>query len=467
MNRNGSWDSVRPGSSRSSRQKLELPVSSLRPRFGIVYALESRPPVLETFFIAFQHTLAMFVGIITPPLIIAAGLGLPPDETSFFVSMALFASGISTVTQVMRVGPVGTGLLSVQGTSFTFVGPALAAGAVGGIPLMLGMSILAAPLEIILSFVLGFARRLFEPVVTGTSVMMIGFSLIHVGMTNFAGGVGAKDFGSVRNLGLGLLVIVVIIFFNRFGRGVGRIGAVTFGLGAGYVVAGIAGVVDFRPVREADWLLFPTPFHYGLSFDLRFLAPFAFSYLITTLESVGDITATSQVSGEPVSGPIYMHRVRGGVLADGLNSILAAVFNSLPNTTFAQNNGVIQLTGVASRVVGYATAVILMALGLMPKLGALVAVMPPAVLGGATVVLFGLVTMAGVRIVAQGDFSGRTMLILAVACGLGLGIQTVPGAIAQLPEAWHPILGSPLIVGTMTAIILNLVFPPESEEDGR
>jgi xanthine permease XanP len=426
------------------------------PRFGIVYPLESRPPVLETFFIAFQHTLAMFVGIITPPLIIAAGLGLPPDETSFFVSAALFASGISTITQVMRVGPVGTGLLSVQGTSFTFVGPALAAGAVGGIPLMLGMSILAAPLEIVLSFVLGFAKRLFSPVVTGTSVMMIGFSLIQVGMTNFAG-----------NLGLGLLVIGVIILFNRFGRGIGRIGAVTFGLGAGYVVAGIAGVVDFRPVREADWLLFPTPFRYGLSFDLRFLAPFAFSYLITTLESVGDITATSQVSGEPVSGPIYMRRVRGGVLADGLNSILAAVFNSLPNTTFAQNNGVIQLTGVASRVVGYATALILMALGLVPKLGALVAVMPPAVLGGATIVLFGLVTMAGVRIVAHGDFSGRTMLILAVACGLGLGVQTVPEALAQLPETWQPILGSPLIVGTMTAMILNLVFPMESETDGR
>ena len=182
-------------------------MSSPRPRFGIVYAVESRPPVLETFFIALQHTLAMFVGIITPPLIIATGLGLPPDETSFFVSMALFASGISTVTQVMRVGPVGTGLLSVQGTSFTFVGPALAAGAVGGIPLMLGMSILAAPLEIILSFVLGFARRLFAPVVTGTAVMMIGFSLIQVGMTNFAGGVGAKDFGSARNLGIGLLVM--------------------------------------------------------------------------------------------------------------------------------------------------------------------------------------------------------------------------------------------------------------------
>src|SRR5262245_33547676 len=175
----------------------------------------------------------MFVGIIAPPAIIAAGLGLPPEETSFFVSMALFASGISTVTQVMRIGPVGTGLLSVQGTSFTFVGPALAAGAAGGIPLMLGMSILAAPLEIVLSFVIGFARRLFAPVVTGTSVMMIGFSLINVGMTNLAGGFGAKDFGSARNLGLGLLVIAVIILLNRFGRGIGRIGAVTFGLGAG------------------------------------------------------------------------------------------------------------------------------------------------------------------------------------------------------------------------------------------
>jgi NCS2 family nucleobase:cation symporter-2/xanthine permease XanP len=441
-------------------------VSSPAPRFGIVYGVESRPPLLETFFLAFQHTLAMFVGIITPPLIIAAGLGFAPDDTSFFVSMALFASGISTVTQVMCVGPLGTGLLSVQGTSFTFVGPAMAAGASGGLPLILGMSILAAPVEIILAFALGFARRLFAPVVTGTAVMMIGFSLIHVGMTSLAGGVGAKDFGSARNLGLGLLVIVVIVLFNRFGRGIGRIGAVTFGLGAGYVVAGLAGVVDFRPVREADWILFPTPFSYGFSFDLRFLAPFAFAYLITTLESVGDITATSQVSGEPVSGPIYIQRVRGGVLADGLNSMLAAVFNSLPNTTFAQNNGVIQLTGVASRVVGYATAAILMALGLMPKLGALVAVMPPAVLGGATIVLFGLVAMAGVRIVAQEGFSGRTMLILAVACGLGLGVQTVPGAVAQLPGAWQPIAGSPLVIGTMTAIVLNLVFAPEVEGDG-
>jgi len=440
-------------------------VPSPPPRYGILYPLESRPPALQTFFIGFQHTLAMFVGIITPPLIIAAGLGFPPEQTSFFVSMALFASGISTVTQVMRVGPVGTGLLSVQGTSFTFLGPAQAAGAVGGIPLMLGMSILAAPVEIILSFCLGFARRLFAPVVTGTSVMMIGFSLIHVGMTNFAGGFGAKDFGSARNLGLGLLVIVVIILFNRFGRGIARVGAVTFGLLAGYAVAALLGAVDFRPVREADWLLFPTPFHYGLSFDLRFLAPFAFGYLITTLESVGDITATSQVSGEPVTGPVYMRRVRGGVLADGLNSILAAVFNSLPNTTFAQNNGVIQLTGVASRVVGYATAAILMALGLLPKLGALVAVMPPAVLGGATVVLFGLVAMAGVRIVAQGGFSGRTMLILAVACGLGVGVEEVPGALAGVAEGWRPFLGSPLIVGTMAALILNLVFPPDTEEE--
>jgi NCS2 family nucleobase:cation symporter-2/xanthine permease XanP len=407
----------------------------------------------------------MFVGIITPPLIIAAGLGLSHEQTAFFVSMALFASGISTITQVMRVGPVGTGLLSVQGTSFTFLGPAQAAGAVGGIPLMLGMSILAAPVEIVLSFCLGFARRLFAPVVTGTSVMMIGFSLIHVGMTNFAGGFGAKDFGSARNLALGLLVIVVIVLFTRFGRGIWRVGAVTFGLLAGYAVAALLRVVDFRPVREADWLLFPAPFHYGLSFDLRFLAPFAFGYLITTLESVGDITATSQVSGEPVTGPVYMARVRGGVLADGLNSILAAVFNSLPNTTFAQNNGVIQLTGVASRVVGYATAAILMALGLLPKLGALVAVMPPAVLGGATVVLFGLVAMAGVRIVAQGGFSGRTMLILAVSCGLGVGVEEVPGALAGVSEAWRPFLGSPLIVGTMAALVLNLVFPPDPRDD--
>lgn len=432
-------------------------------RYGLVYALHDRPPWGETLFVGFQHMLAMFAGIITPPLLIATGLGLSAPETSFFVSMALFASGISTVTQVMQVGPVGSGLLSVQGTSFTFLGPAQAAGAAGGIPLMLGMSILAAPVEILLSFCLGFARRLFAPVVTGTAVMMIGFSLIHVGMTNLGGGAGAADFGSLRNLGIGAFVIAVIVLVYRFGRGIWRVGAVTFGLLAGYALGAALGAVDFGPVRDAGWILVPSPFHYGYGFDLAHLAPFCMAYLVTTLESVGDMTATSQVSGEPVSGPVYMKRVRGGVLADGLNSILAAIFNSLPNTTFAQNNGVIQLTGVASRIVGYATAGILMLLGVLPKLGALVAVMPRAALGGATVVLFGLVAMAGVRIVAQGGFSGRTMLILAVACGLGIGVEEVPEALARLPEGARVVLGSSLTVGTLAALVLNLVFPPDGE----
>jgi NCS2 family nucleobase:cation symporter-2/xanthine permease XanP len=424
-----------------------------------VYGVDAQPPLLETLFVGLQHTLAMFAGIVTPPLLIAAGLSLPHGETSFFVSMALFASGISTITQVMRAGPVGSGLLSVQGTSFVFLGPAQAAGAVGGIPLMLGMSMLAAPIEMLLSFCLGFARRLFAPIVTGTAVMMIGFSLIHVGMTNLAGGFGAPDFGSLRHLGLGLFVIAVIVLFYRFGRGIVRVGAVTFGLVAGYALAALLGAVEVGPVRDAEWLLVPAPFHYGYAFDLAFLPPFCMAYLVTTLESVGDMTATSQVSGEPVSGPVYMRRLRGGVLADGLNSVLAAIFNSLPNTTFAQNNGVIQLTGVASRVVGYATAGILMALGVLPKLGALVAVMPRAALGGATVVLFGLVAMAGVRIVAQAGFSGRTMLILAVSCGLGIGVEQVPGALAGVPEGLRHVVGSPLTVGTLTALLLNLVFP--------
>ncbi len=433
--------------------------------YGIVYGLHARPPLRETLFVGLQHTLAMFAGIVTPPLLIATSLGLPPHETSFFVSMALFASGISTITQVMQVGAVGSGLLSVQGTSFVFLAPAQAAGAVGGIPLMLGMSIAAAPIEIALSFCLGFARRLFAPIVTGTAVMMIGFSLIHVGMTNFAGGFGAPDFGSAQNLAIGFFVIAVIVLFYRIGRGVWRVGAVTFGLIAGYALGAALGVVDFGPVRDAGWFLAPIPFHYGYAFDARFLAPFCMAYLVTTLESVGDITATSQVSGEPVSGPVYMKRLRGGVLADGLNSILAAIFNSLPNTTFAQNNGVIQLTGVASRIVGYATAAILMVLGALPKLGALVATMPRAALGGATVVLFGLVAMAGVRIVAQAGFSGRTMLILAVACGLGIGFEQVPGALSGLPSAVRPFVGSPLAIGTLSALFLNLVFPPDAAND--
>ena len=428
----------------------------------LIYPLSSKPPWVEAFFVGFQHVLAMFAGIVTPPLIVASALGMQLPEKAFFIGMALFASGIATFVQVRRFGPVGSGLLSVQGTSFTFLKPALQAGAAGGLPLILGMSIAGAPAEIIVSRVIARARRLFPPIVTGTAVTLIGLSLVEVGMKNVAGGAGAgTEFGSILNLSLAGFVLLVIIVLNRFAFPLLRVAAIFIGLSSGFIVASLLGMVDFSILSETPWVNIPRPLKYGLAFDWRHFLPWFLAYLVTSVESVGDLTATAVVSNEEITGEVYRRRISGGTLADALGSIMAALFNSLPNTTFSQNNGVIQMTGVASRRVGFAVSGILIVLGLCPKLGAVIALIPPPVLGGATLALFGMVAAAGIRILSFARLDGRAMLILAVSLSLGMGIEMVPDVLHKLPELVQITLGTGLVTGTLCALVLNSLLPLE------
>lgn len=423
------------------------------------YELEDRPPTGETILLGFQHMLAMFVGIITPPLIIAGAAGLNAAESAFFVNMALIISGVASYIQCRKFGPVGSGLLGVHGTSFTFVPMAISAVNSGGLPLVLGMALAASPVEMIISRFIKQTKKLFPPVVTGVVVMLIGLGLMETGMTNFGGGAGAEDFGSVQNLLLGTFVLLIIIFANRFGKGLMKVGAVAIGLVAGYIVAIPLGIVDFQPVAEAGWFTVPVPFKFGMSFRWSHYLPWILAYVITSIESIGDLTAISEVSGEPVEGDLYRERISGGILADGIGSAIAAVFNTMPNTTFSQNVGVIQMTKVGSRVVGYAVAVILIILGLLPKIGALISVMPNAVLGGATIALFGMVATSGMKIVVRGGLTDRKIFILSVALSIGLGVTFRPDIVAELPDILSTILSSGITVGAVSAILLNLLLP--------
>ncbi len=444
------------------------------------YGLDDKTSLTTSALCGLQQVLAMFVGIITPPLIIAGALGASIAETGFLVSMALFTSGVTTFIQVRRFGPFGSGLLSVQGTSFTFVPLALQAGAAGGIPLILGLTLAGSPLEMILSRFIGFARRLFPPIVTGSVVLLIGMSLIRVGFTDMAGGYGADDFGHARHLALGCFVWITIVLLNRFGKGFIATISIALGLIAGYILAALLGRVDFTALGDAGWYHVPQPLRYGLDFDIVFLLPWLIGYFVTTIESMGDLTATSQVSRQPVKGPLFIQRPQGGVLADGLGSLIAGLFNAMPNTTFSQNNGVIGLTGVASRRIGYAVAGLLILLGLFPKLAALISVMPKPVLGGATVVMFAMVAVAGLRIAFRDGLTLRNELILAVTLALGMGVTMVPDAVAQLSlysgdsvflnsaqQSIRIILQSGLAVGAITATVLNLVFPEMPDEVDR
>ncbi len=427
----------------------------------LIYGLNDRPPLRETLFAALQHLLAIFVAIITPPLIIAGALKLDIETTSFLVSMALFASGVSTFIQCRRIGGIGTGLLCIQGTSFSFIGPIISAGLTGGLPVIFGACMAASTVEMLISRLLKYTRKIITPLVSGIVVTLIGMSLIKVGITACGGGAVAKSngtFGSFEHVGLAALVLLLIIFFNRSSNRYLRMSSIVIGLVIGYAVAWCMGLVDFSSVQSYGGFNIPVPFKYGLSFDWSAFIALGLVYLITAIEAYGDITANSLISGEPVEGKTFVKRASGGILADGFNSMLAGVFNSFPNSVFVQNNGMIQLTGVASRYVGYYIAGFLILLGLFPAVGLVFSLMPEPVLGGATLLMFGTVASAGIRIIAAQTIDRKATLVMALSFSLGLSVELVPEILSQLPETVRNIFSSGITTGGVTAILANALI---------
>ena len=428
---------------------------------GLIYGLEARPPLRDTLFAALQHLLAIFVAIITPPLIIAGALKLDLETTGFLVSMSLFVSGVATFVQCRRLGPVGCGLLCVQGTSFSFIGPIIAAGLAGGLPAIFGATIAGSVVEMLVSRVLKYKRRIITPLVSGIVVTLIGLSLIKVGITACGGGEAAKaagTFGSIEYVGLAALVLALIIFFNRSSNHYLRMSSIVIGLVIGYGVSWAMGMVYFSDIPDFGNLNIPIPFKYGVSFDLSAIVSLGLVYLITAIEAYGDITANSLISGQPVEGEKFMKRASGGILADGFNSMLAGIFNSFPNSIFAQNNGMIQLTGVASRYVGYFIAGMLVLLGLFPVVGLIFSLMPEPVLGGATLLMFGTVAAAGIRIIATQDINRKATLVIAISFSFGLSVELVPEILSQLPETVRNIFSSGITTGGVMAILTNALI---------
>lgn len=427
----------------------------------LIYGLEDRPPLRATLFAALQHLLAVFVAIITPPLIIAGALKLDLDTTGFLVSMSLFVSGVATFIQCRKLGPLGCGLLCVQGTSFSFIGPIIIAGLGGGLPAVFGATIAGSIVEMLISRVLKYTRRIITPLVSGIVVTLIGLSLIKVGITACGGGEAAKvagTFGAFENVGLAALVLVVIIFFNRSSNPYLRMSSIVIGLIIGYVVAWAFGMVNFSALQNFGTFNVPIPFKYGVSFELSSIIAIGLVYLITAIEAYGDITANSMISGEPVEGDKFIKRASGGILADGFNSLLAGVFNSFPNSIFAQNNGMIQLTGVASRYVGFFIAGMLVLLGLFPIVGLIFSLMPEPVLGGATLLMFGTVAAAGIRIIASQKINRKATLVIAISFSFGLSVELVPEILCQLPESIRSIFSSGITTGGVMAILTNALI---------
>jgi xanthine permease XanP len=444
----------------------------------LVLGLEDRPGAVVGMLAALQHLLAIIVPIVTPGLLICQALGVAARDTNLIVSMSLVVSGIATFVQCRRFGPFGAGLLIVQGTSFNFVGPLIAGGTLmlkEGTPVdavmaaIFGVVVAGSFIEMGVSRILPFVRRLTPPLVTGIVVLMIGLTLIKVGLVSMGGGYGAMaggTFASGENLLLSGVVLALIVILNRVPLVWVRSSAIIIALAAGYALAGALGRLDFSGMHGAAWFQVPKPLHFGLAFSWPLFIPMVVIYLVTSLEAIGDVTATSKISREPVDGPVWMRRIRGGVLVNGANSLLAGVLNTFPSSIFAQNNGVIQLTGIASRHVGMWIALFLVLLGLFPAVAGVLQAVPEPVLGGGAMVMFGAVAAAGINILAGVTLDRRALLIIAVALALGLGVTQVPEFLAHLPAGLRNVLGSGVATGGLAALALNWFLPDRHGHDG-
>ncbi len=433
------------------------PASAAAP--SLVYGLESKPPLSVAILVGVQHVSAMVVGTITPPLILAGILKISPADTAYLISIALLCSGIGVFLQCRQRGPLGSGLLSVTGTSFAFLQPLTQAGNAGGLALMFGLSCVTAPVVIVLAPFISRLKSVFTPLISGVVVLLIGASLIPSAYYGMATPL-RPDAPAWMGLVVGLTVVAVIVVAQATGRAWMRIAGAAFGVVVGCVLCGLVGGLHAPQIDPTSaWFTRPKLLPHGFAFQWSLALPFAFIYLVSLLEAMGDMTATAQLSGLPTTGTAHWRRLSGGVLVDGLLSTTSALFGGFPSATYAQNNGVIQITGVASRRVGYVMAVILGSLGLFPVVGRWVTAMPPPVLGGLALLMFGLVAVSGVRLLIVAGLGQREGVIVALALGIGLGLPTQPALLTSLPPTLHALFESGISAGGLTALFLNLVWP--------
>ena len=424
------------------------------------YGVDDTPPLREAVPLGLQHVLVMMASNVSIPIILATAIGASTGDTAFLVQVAMLVAGLTTLLQTIGIGPVGARLPVVQGTSFGFLVVSIPLAQTYGLSAVFGGAIFAGVVQVALGFSLRWLKTLFPPLVSGIVVLVIGIGLIPTGMNLFGGGAGAEDFGSWQNLGLAALVLAVILIAYRFGRGILGAASVLVGLVVGYAVAAFTGKVSFERVGEAAWFAIPTPLEFGLSFPAAALIGMGAMAIATSVETIGDLAAlTKGGAGRDVTDK----ELSGGVVGDGVGTAFASVFSALPNTTFSQNVGLVALTGVMSRHVVTIGAGFLILGGLFPKLAMVIAIMPAAVVGGAAVVMFGMVLAAGIKLISASRLNRHDLLVIAVSVGVGQGFALVPGAAANFPEELRVLLISGIVPAAFIAVVMNLVRPAEDE----
>ncbi|PZX03108.1 xanthine permease [Psychrobacillus insolitus] len=412
--------------------------------------------ILKNTALGFQHVLAMYAGAILVPLIVGGAIGLNSEQLTYLVAIDILMCGVATILQVMSNRFFGIGLPVVLGCTFTAVGPMIAIGGEYGVSSIYGAIIVSGIVVILISGLFGRLVKFFPPVVTGSVVTIIGVTLIPVAINNMGGGQGASDFGSASNISLAFGTLFFIVLLYRFSTGFIKSISILLGIVAGTIAGILMGKVDFTNVQNADYFHMVTPFYFGTpTFEWSPIITMTLVAIVSLVESTGVYFAL----GDILDKKIKKEDLTKGYRAEGIAVLLGGIFNSFPYTTFSQNVGLIQLSGVKTKKVIYIAGGMLILLGFIPKIAAVTTVIPSSVLGGAMLAMFGMIVAQGIKMLSKVvDESVDNSMIIACSIGMGLGVTVVPDLFLSLPESFQILTSNGIVAGSLTAIVLNIIF---------
>ena len=437
-------------------------MASRKTKVGSTNSPDKKLPLNKSIPLGIQHVLAMFAGNITVPIIVAGVFGQTPEQKIFLIQMALFVAGVATIIQTVGYKEIGARLPIVQGTSFAFI-PIMLPFKAAGLGAVFTAAVMGGIFQIFIGKVLKPIRHLFPPLVTGIVVLMIGFSLLKVGFM-YAGGGGwlmnnkPEIFANANHLTVAASVFIVAIFFNLRGKGMASAASILIGIVAGFIVAAALGMVNYGKIASASWFAFPMPLQYGIDFVPGAIILMLFMSVVTTIETIGDISATTMGGAKREATD---KEISGGIMADGVGTAFGAIFNAMPNTSYSQNAGLVAFTGVVSRHVGTIAGIVLVLMGLFPKLGGIIAAMPESVIGGAAIIMFGMIVAAGIKLISRAEMDQRNLLILALSLSFGIGMSLLPDFVKNIPDfgiSLKLLLTTGLIPAGLLAFVLNAIM---------
>ena len=432
-------------------------------RYAKVTELNGRPRLLEALPLAMQHVVAMIVGCVTPAIILAGVTGLEASEQIILIQSALLISGVATLLQLFPLGRFcGSGLPVIMGSSFAYIPLLISLGSRFDLPTIFGAQLVGGLAAVAVGLFYKKLTRLFPPLVTGTVVFTIALSLYPTAVNYMAGGVGAEDFGSPRNWLVAVVTLAIVLFFNYFTRGICKLASILMGMIFGYALALVMGMVSFENVNAAGWFQFTMPMHFGMKFELTSIISMLIMYIVSSVEAIGDFTSTA---GGGLDREPEEREMCGGIIGNGIASIIGAFMGGLPTATYSQNVGIVIMTKVVNRCVLGLAALIILAAGFIPKFASLLTTIPSCVLGGATVSVFAMIAMTGIKLITKEKLTARNTSVVGLAVALGIGVIQANGCLALFPDWARTIFGeSAVVIATITAVTLNLILPEAEEE---